>query len=305
VPETFLPLRERPGGGAVVYRPGLLGLASVRYVLSRNGPEHLETVASWLPFGDSATAVDWENAESVGITMDDLRSEPVSPGEFAALPPGAASARNFAAWRASFSGTLLRTHRLEVLFNPRLKLASEPRETERDFRVRLGDSARENRDDEVEKLRKKHLVRYRALEEKIRRAESTVEREKQQADQENVQTAISLGATVLSAFLGRKSIGRSSLGRATTTARGMGRSARQAQDVQRASAQLETLRAQLSEIQAQFDGEVARISARFDPATEPLETLVLKPRKADVDVKLVTLAWAPCEKSPDGSLAPL
>ncbi len=305
VPEAFLPLRARPSGGAVVYRPGLLALASVRYVQSRTGPEHLETVAAWLPLAESTNLVDWEKAESVSVSMDELQSDPVSPAEFAALPSGAASAKNFAAWRNSFSGTLIRTHRLEVFWSPRLKLASEPRETERDFRVRLGDSSRENRDDAVEKLRKKNLVRFRALEEKIRRAELAIGREKQQADQENVQTAISLGATVLSAFLGRKSFGRSTLGRATTTARGVERSARQAQDVQRAKAQLETLRAQLAEMQSQFGAEVAQISARFDPATEPLETLALKPRKADIDVKLVTLAWEPCVKSVDGTFTPL
>jgi hypothetical protein len=302
VPEAFLPLRTQPAAGGVVYRPGLLAMASVRYVQSRGGPEHTETVGAWLPFAEPFSGIDWEKAEAVSFSMDDLRTEPVSPSEFGALPSGASNPRNFVAWKNAFSAALYRTRRLELLWNPRFKIASNPGETERDFRVRLGDSARQDRDDEVDKLRRKHAARFRTLEERIRRAELAVDREQQQARQEGVQTAISLGATMLGAFLGRKSLGRSTLGRATTTARGVGRSARQAQDVQRAKAQLESLRAQLTDLQSQFDAEVARLSARLDPATEPLETLALKPRKADIDVKLVTLAWEPCERTPKGGL---
>jgi len=31
----------------------------------------------------------------------------------------------------------------------------------------------------------------------------------------------------------------------------------------------------------------------FDPQTEPLEKVSLKPTKANISIKLVTLAWAP------------
>ena len=110
---------------------------------------------------------------------------------------------------------------------------------------------------------------------------------------------------MLSAFLGRKKLGGSAIGRATTTARGVGRSARQAQDVERAEVQVQTLRLQLAELQAEFDAEIARLGEKLDPSTEPLETLVLKPRKVDIEVKLLTLAWAPAAKGKDGAVRPL
>ena len=110
---------------------------------------------------------------------------------------------------------------------------------------------------------------------------------------------------MLSAFLGRKKLGRSALGRATTTARGVGRSAKQAQDVDRANMQVESLRQQLVQLQSEFDAEVARLAEKLDPQSEALETLVLKPRKTDIDLKILTLAWAPCRKTPDGAVTPL
>jgi hypothetical protein len=110
---------------------------------------------------------------------------------------------------------------------------------------------------------------------------------------------------MLSAFLGRKSLGRSALGRATTTARGVGRSARQTQDVERAESQVQTLRKQLAEAQAEFEAEIARLGEKLDPSTEPLEPLVIKPRKVDIEVKLLTLAWAPTATGADGVATPL
>ena len=55
-----------------------------------------------------------------------------------------------------------------------------------------------------DKLRKKYSRRVARLKERIRRGEATVEQQQQQASGQKMQTAISLGATVLSAFLGRR-----------------------------------------------------------------------------------------------------
>ncbi|HEX2641723.1 MAG TPA: hypothetical protein VHU81_01945, partial [Thermoanaerobaculia bacterium] len=55
----------------------------------------------------------------------------------------------------------------------------------------------------------------------------------------------------------------------------------------------ETLKAQLTELNAQMETEIDRLEERFDPESEELETIGLKPRKTDVEVRLLRLAWAP------------
>ncbi len=305
ISEAFFPARGSSEGGTLVYQPGLFAVASVRYVQARGGPEHSEAVAVWAPMDQVLERVDWEKASPVALPADDIERQPAANAAYGALSPRLTSVRNFAGWKLSFADTLYRTRSVELLRSPRLKTASRPGETERDFRIRLADTGREDRDYEVEKLRKKHAARLTALEDRIRRSEAAVEREKGQVKQEQMQTAISFGATMLDAFLGRKRLGRSTLGRATTTARGVGRSARQAQDVQQAEAQAQSLREELADLQAEFDSEAAKLGARLDPAAEDLEKLVLRPRKTDIEVKLVTLAWAPYCRTEDGGLAPL
>jgi hypothetical protein len=132
-----------------------------------------------------------------------------------------------------------------------------------------------------------------ALTERIRRAEQAVAREREQAQQQRLQTVVSVGATLLGAFVGRKAVSATTLGRATTAARGVGRSAKEAQDIGRAEDTVEALKAQLAALEAQFQAEPAAVADASAAQTESLEPVHLKPKRTQITVTLVTLAWSP------------
>jgi hypothetical protein len=123
--------------------------------------------------------------------------------------------------------------------------------------------------------------------------EEAVAREKAQATQQKLQTAVSLGATMLGALLGRKSVSLSTLGRATTTARGMGRTMKEAQDVKRAAEEVQAIDQQIAALDADLQAEIGALDTSHNPATAKLETIALKPKWGDVTVQLVALAWQP------------
>jgi len=85
----------------------------------------------------------------------------------------------------------------------------------------------------------------------------------------------------------------SSLGRATSAARGVGRSIKESQDVGRAEETVAAVNEQMAELDAQFKLETEAIEKSVDPQTEALETTIVKPTKANITVKLLSLAWAP------------
>jgi hypothetical protein len=153
-------------------------------------------------------------------------------------------------------------------------------------------------------LRQKYAPKIAALEEKKRRAEQTVEREAQQATAQKLQTAISFGATLLSSFMGRKSINMSTLGRATTAARGVGRTMKESQDVGRAEESVASITQQLADLDAQFKEETSALETSVDPQTEKLEKVSLKPTKTNISVKLLTLCWAPYWQDSQGQATP-
>jgi len=131
-----------------------------------------------------------------------------------------------------------------------------------------------------------------------------VARESEQAKQQGLQTAISVGATILGAFLGRKSINVSTIGRATTAARGAGRVLKETQDVGRAKETVAAVDEAIAKLDEQFKAEADALGASTDPLTEALETLALKPTRQSIAVRLVALAWAPCWRDRAGAVTP-
>jgi hypothetical protein len=181
---------------------------------------------------------------------------------------------------------------------------SKPGESERDFRLRLQQVGREKRDESVEKLRKAYAPKTAALEERIRRAEQAAEREREQAGQQKMQTAISVGATLLGAFLGRKAVSTATMGRAATAARAGSRILKETQDVARAGETVEALREQLADLEAQFTAEMQALESTLSPATETFDTVSVKLKKTNITVRLVALSWLPHWQDSQGNVRP-
>jgi hypothetical protein len=142
------------------------------------------------------------------------------------------------------------------------------------------------------------------LEDRIRRAEQVVEREEEQAKQQKFQTVISLGATVLSAFLGRKAVSRSSMGKAATTIRGMSRSRKESQDIERAGENVEALKQQLADLEAEFTQDAEALASKLQAQSETLEPITIRPKKSNIKVELLGLGWVPQWQDSQGQRTP-
>jgi len=302
VPEYFLPLSDAVGpGNRLLYRPALLGRARLHYVAKRNGVDLWRREALLAPAAEFGKDP-WIEAEGLADADLDLQDEMHPGGIFATLPAGASSAKNYRLWTKSLKSRLYRSQALSVWKCPSLKETSGPGETERDFRARLSQVARENRDLAVEKLRKKYAPKLARLQDRIRRAEQKVDQQKTQYQSQKLQSVISIGATLLGAVLGRKS---STIGRATTAARGVGRAARERSDIGRAVDSLEMLQQKLAEMEGEFEGEVELLQESLDLESIELKELRISPRKSDIEVTDVALLWLPWRLDRDGIAEPL
>jgi hypothetical protein len=117
-----------------------------------------------------------------------------------------------------------------------------------------------------------------------------VEREQSQFNQATVQTAISVGATVLGALFGRKTLSAGTIGRATTAVRGAGRSMREHGDIGQAQESAESVQKQIQDLETEARSETDRLQGQGDP---PLEEIAVSPRKSDIAVESLALVWLP------------
>jgi hypothetical protein len=204
----------------------------------------------------------------------------------------AAQPKKYPSWEKSLKTWLGQNERVTLLRHTGLDIVSRPAESERDFRIRLQHEARAARDAAVDAVRRKFASKQAALAERLRRAAQAVEREAQQASDSKMQTAVSMGATLLGALLGRKAVSVGTLGRATTAARGVGRSMKEASDVKRASEGVETVKAAITALEGEIAEAVAGVTARIDQDA-PLEQVSLAPKRGQIEVQFVALAWKP------------
>ena len=167
VPQFFVALRgERPANSKVTYRPVVLGLGSVHFADKKLAVD-VERPVCWLADVHDATgAIDWQNARSGTISDDDLEKSPAAPALFAELPGQVVSAKSAAAWQKSFAEALYRLVKIELRRSPTLDLLSKPDESERDFRIRLQQAGREERDRQLDKLRAKFAPKQAQLQER-------------------------------------------------------------------------------------------------------------------------------------------
>ena len=305
VPQHFVPLRgAKPEGSELVYVPMLLGTAQVRFSDTKSAIDQSQEVTVLAPITDGPVPVDWDHAVAADLAVADLESSPDPAAQFLPLPAGAAKAKSYADWNKDFGGWLFRTQKLDILKSPSAKEVSKPGESERDFRVRLQQSGREQRDKAAEMLRQKYAPKITTLQDRIRRAEQQKSKQQAEARSSQVQAAISVGASILGAFLGRKTISATNIGRATTAIKSAGRVMKESQDVGAAEENVAALQQQLADLEAQFKAESDALAAATDPLNEKLDTLSIKPTKANIAVKLVALAWTPQWRDAKGTLTP-
>jgi len=306
VPQCFLSVRVAPPQGATLhYEPTLLAMGTVYYSNAKVGIATRRDIALLADFSEGPLRVDWGEARGEEVGEGNLERLPHDPdATFGAPPQDAAVAKSYAGWGNAFKEWIYRNQPLQLMKSPATGMLSDPGEPERAFRIRLQQAGREKRDRQVERLRQKYAPKIAALNDRIRRAEQAVEREKAQASQQKLQTAISFGAAILTALTGRKAISQSTLGRAATTARGAGRTMKESQDVARAEENVDALRKQMEDLEALMAQETSAIGAEGDPLAEELERCEIRPRKADIAVAAVSLAWYPRWRDDRGANIP-
>jgi hypothetical protein len=301
VSEYFL---AATAGDALLYKPMVMGSVKLHFVDAKLALDQWQTTAYLAPLSDDGNEVLWDEATSVPDLKARLGKAPAPSATFASVPSGALRSQSYATWGKALAAHLFETARNEALVCDALKAVSPPGMSEGDFRAQLALTAREQRDAAVADLKRKYAPKLAALEDQLRRAGDRVEREKSQLNQQRLQSAFSIGASVLGAFLGRRTMSAANVNRAASAARAATRIGRESGDVDRASDSVEVVQQKQRDLQQQFDADAAALAGRFDASAVVLRKVQVSPRKSDIAVGEVALVWVPWRKGTDGFPTP-
>jgi Helicase HerA, central domain len=295
IKQYFLP----SSGEDVTYYPMLFSSAKIRYASSKHKLDVLQTKQHLVGISDDPVPVVWDDAEPLTLDANRLESEPLENASFAELPQAASNAKNFDKWQKDYAKWVAASQPLTLLSSAKFKTSSEPLETEADFRIRLAQTARENRDAATQALEQKYAPKLQKLEQRLVVAKQKQAEQAAQAQQAQMQAMLNVGAGVLGALFGggRKS---SLVAKVGTGMRGASKAFKEGQDVARAADSVEDVQAELEALQAELHQELEQAGA-VDP-NEPLEKIEIKAKNADVSLEVFVLAWVPHTRDDKGRL---
>ncbi len=304
VPEFFVPCRARlRPGESLFYSPSLLGVARLHYADKKPGVDQWETLTLVRRINDALPAEVWEGSEPFDDAVPELHKTPEAGGAaFASLPAEFARAKSYAEWTKALKNYLYRERTLPLWACPALKEWSAPLESERAFRLRLVQASREKRDREVEALRAKYAPKLERIQARIQQANERLEREQAEASRSTWDATIAMGNSVLGALLGKKTMSKTNVSKAATAAKAATRAVQQRGDASQAYLSLDTLRQQYTELQTKFQQEIETVDTALRPEILAIEPYPIRPRKTDITIERVALAWLPQYVGPDGHM---
>lgn len=309
VPQVYLPVEESEQAAIrraseqnpvievdstqLTYEPAIIGGATVRFVdRKRNIDEKVEKLLIALA-ADDIRGVNWDDAEASPLSLNDLASGPERVAKeqgpfFAPTPEDANSAREFKSIAKDFSDWLYYNVRLPITVHPGLEISQLPGETERAFKVRLQQAAREMRDTEVDKLETKYETQLDRLETKLKREERDLAADEEEYEARKRDEVLGIGESVVGFLMGRRST--RALSRASTKRR---MTSKAKTDIEESKDEIADLQKEIAELEAELKEAVEEITNKWVDTLEEVTTEELAPRRTDVDVRMVALGWLP------------
>lgn len=288
--------------GSVTYYPRVAALADVGFSDARYKVDERREYVYTVEAGDGPVPVEWEGGEKLSLAGDELLADGAPGSGYAECPAVLAREASYTKFEKDFKKWLRQSECVGLYRSSRYKLVSVPGETEGEFRIRLQQAASEMRDQAVAKLRKRYATKVTTLENRLMRAQQSIEREQQQASKKKLDTAVSFGAAILGAVLGRKRWSTSTATRVGTAIKTAGGAGKEAADVARARQTAEKVKRDIDALNEELEAEVDELDSAFDAQSEELQEIRIKPKLTDIHVQLVGLAWMPYAKDDKGRL---
>jgi hypothetical protein len=277
----------------LIYQAAIIGAASIGFFDRKQDIAQQRERALLAAAPDPLGAVDWDSATPLSMPLDQLDQAPArlssSQGPFfAPVPEAANSTAELKAIGQDLEDWLYYHSQLTLLSQPELGVVQRADEDERGFKVRLRQAAREGRDASVDQLRSSYAARMEKLDAKLRHQERELEQDEFDYSARKREALIATGE-MLFTWLSRRRAYRSASW--TASRRRLAKHARL--ELEESREEIEDLETELAGLQQELDAEIAKITPRWVDILKGLTSYTIRPRRSDVEVRLVGLAWVP------------
>jgi len=282
-----------PQSVQLIYEPAILGMSAVRFVDRKRAIDIQREQLLLTPAPAGINRIEWGEAETLDLRERDLRAQPDAGDAdhgpfFAAAPEAANSARKLAALKNELVDWLYYNCCLTITVHEALGIYQSPGEREREFKIRLQQAAREQRDAEVDKLEVRFAEQLERLQQRLRKEERELAADEADYSARKQQEVVGIGESVLSWVLGRRST------RVLSSAASRRRMTAQAgQDVEETRQEIAELKGEIAQLEQELNAQTEQITRKWANLMDEVQQQAISPRRTDVEVRTVALAWLP------------
>ena len=283
---------------SIEYQPMLMALGKVRFYDAKRRIDEVEAIQLLAPPPDDFGRINWKHAVEISGDERSLLTSPDHPENisiaYAGVPETLNSAKEMNQAEKEVADYLYQNKAMELHEHPGLKIYQEAHENVEAFRMRLMQAAREERDEEVDKIQDKYDTKFERIGDRIRREEHKLEEKKADLRHRKTAEIVGVAETIFSVFAGRR---RRSFSAVTTKSR-MRRKA--SQSVESIEAELEDLQEDYIEMEHELQDQIKAVQEKWDSVEDGVELRQVTPRRTDVKVNGVSLVWQPVWVSSTG-----
>ncbi|MBD3808103.1 MAG: hypothetical protein IE880_05230, partial [Epsilonproteobacteria bacterium] len=216
---------------------------------------------------------------------DFSRFQTISPANssFEEIPDFVRKDKNLKNAQNELIDYIYQTQNIELFVCKSLKLESSVNESRADFAIKVNDAIRAKKDEQIEKLTNELKKKQESINNKIETLNYQLDKEKS----ESMASWLNAGVAVIGALLG----GGSNISKAGKVLSHGGKVIRDNNDTNRIEDKIEDLDDDLKLLNENFESRVDELDSLFKVENYPIETLLVKPKKSDINISVIALVW--------------
>ena len=191
------------GGAMLTYRPVLIAQASVRYQDRKTQVYAPRQYAYLVSSVERAGMIHWEDFETQPLDPRRVSGEPFADAFYGDPSPGMTDSKRMTALKREIADVIYTTKQLRVPYNPTLDLYGDPDGDFRRFRSQLQQTAREQRDAEMDALTAKYDKLLDRIDDQQQRKAAAAQNEKKELADLKREQLFTTGEAVLGLLKGR------------------------------------------------------------------------------------------------------
>ena len=272
--------------GPLLYRPVLAAQADVRFLKRKYHLDYQveQTALVWEP--DRQGRIEWEDWQTDPLERKALERKPYPEARYHDLEPPLNDEQMLDSLESDYKDWIYHSLTVNVRAVEELEVYAGPDTPEGAFREKLREAAREQEEEELEKVQESYDKKLERVEERLIKEERELVEDQQELSQRKMEEMGTHAENLLSLLAGRRKRMSTSLTKRRMTSKAKA-------DVEESLQVIEGYQQEIEELEKEREQEMAEVRGKWQELQKEVTDIPVTPYKKDILIELFGVIWFP------------